>query len=726
MLRLKTLKFKNIGRFIEQQEISFDKLGNLVQIDAQNNLTGGSSGSGKSTLFNALDWLLGLSDLSTSVLQSRLTKESISVEGHFDWDSKEVCIHRARKLSVTIDGVETTGSAKLAEEQIDLILGMPRNLFRQLLHRRQGESGFFLAMGPSQMNSFLTDCLNLAPVRSKIDVIDQKLKDLAQAKDKTESDLQASQAALEAIKSAKTSLGQEPTTNVTETTVSMLKAKLELAEATLEALKGANKLEREALQAQKPILNTTPYDRTQINALETEIKALEVQINVELDKERARQVRVNADISAIKLEANNKISVLRLEHGNKAAELKAAIAKCDNAILIGRASKEIAVTLAGKVKALRSGICHTCEQSWQTLQAKQEEEKILAELVKHKSNIEASAKAASEIEEYKAQVSVLTDQLNIDISAINTFTNAQTAGLIEQAKPQTTPEFLALKEKTLDLSKQKSAEFVKEDEYNIQENAKNQIMLEAFFLEQKALADKHQKALDSVNKEMNEAKNQYEQNAQALAAHLISLKRYQDASDSLKSKEEELYTKNVQLHTKSVQLKEDLEIAEEAKRCLKSYLSCSFDDSLDSVSESATRILRAVPTMANATIRLESTKETGSGAIKEVVNAVLDNDGEIGVPIKSLSGGERSAVDLAIDLSVCEMIQEKANKGIDIAILDEPFNGFDSVGIENALEMLKTFSSDKKILLVEHDGVAKEFIQDRITVIRDGETSYIK
>ena len=114
--------------------------------------------------------------------------------------------------------------------------------------------------------------------------------------------------------------------------------------------------------------------------------------------------------------------------------------------------------------------------------------------------------------------------------------------------------------------------------------------------------------------------------------------------------------------------------------------------------------------MANATIRLVAQKELGLRTVRlEQVNAILDSDGELEIPIKSLSGGERSAVDLAIDLAVCEMIQEKANKGIDALILDEPFGGFDSIGIEQALEMLKTL--DKRILIVEHNNIAKEIYQ---------------
>ena len=133
MLKLKSLKFSGIGRFTEPQEIDFNDLGNLVQVDGNNLVTGGSSGSGKSTIFHALDFLFGMCDLPISVLQSRLTKDHVSVEGHLEWDGKDVIIKRNRKLSIVVDGVETSGSAKISDELLDQIIGMPRNLFRQLL-----------------------------------------------------------------------------------------------------------------------------------------------------------------------------------------------------------------------------------------------------------------------------------------------------------------------------------------------------------------------------------------------------------------------------------------------------------------------------------------------------------------------------------------------------------------------------------------------------------------
>jgi DNA repair exonuclease SbcCD ATPase subunit len=221
--------------------------------------------------------------------------------------------------------------------------------------------------------------------------------------------------------------------------------------------------------------------------------------------------------------------------------------------------------------------------------------------------------------------------------------------------------------------------------------------------------DKKSSELKSATIEIKNYKNSvdtYRKNAEALGQRVLS------QTDKLE-----------EIKVKYKETEEQLVMAEEAKRFLKTYLSCSFDDALESISHKATEILRAIPTMANATITLVGTKETGSGAVKEQINAVLNNDGEIDVPIKSLSGGERSAVDMAIDLAVTIFIQEKSNIGCDILFLDEIFGGFDSVGIEQALEMLRTVAVDKKIFIIEHNPIAKEFVSDKIVVVRDKETS---
>ena len=436
----------------------------------------------------------------------------------------------------------------------------------------------------------------------------------------------------------------------------------------------------------------------------------------------------------------------------------------------GEDAKKNAIKIAGQLKELRSGTCFTCQQQWVTDNAKAQDELLSKELDKHKNTIGESIRASNElttlkeqlasfedtynqtltsltdqskdqlialIEEAKPQIPVGTAALKVQIETLTADHEAQfaliteqskikLAALTEEAKPQVPAEVEALNVKLSEILKQKSEERQKEDAHNAAQTTANNKLMEGFFAEQGELSKRHKTELDAVTKDIEQTRSQYEQCRMTLKAHSEALTRHNATLESLKNKEFELNLKVDHLSLKRDQTTQDLEIAEEVKRCLKSYLSCSFDDALDSISDIATRILRSVPTMANATIRLSGTKEVGTGAIKEQVNAVIDDSGELDIPIRSLSGGERSAVDLAIDLSCNILIQERGNVGVNFLGLDECFKGFDSIGIENALEMLKTFATDKRLFIVEHNPIAKEFIQDRITVVRDGETSYLK
>jgi DNA repair exonuclease SbcCD ATPase subunit len=157
-------------------------------------------------------------------------------------------------------------------------------------------------------------------------------------------------------------------------------------------------------------------------------------------------------------------------------------------------------------------------------------------------------------------------------------------------------------------------------------------------------------------------------------------------------------------------------IAEESKRLIKSYSLQKFQETLDSIGETASDILRNVPNMATASIYFEGCKETGSGSIKEEVTAFINMDGESDVDIKSLSGGERTAIDLAVDLAVIDILEVKAGKGADFFILDEPFDGLDSVGRAAIVDIIKGIDSNKRIIIVDHGAETKEIISDEVVV----------
>jgi DNA repair exonuclease SbcCD ATPase subunit len=725
MLKLKKINFANIGRFIEEQVIDLDSLSSLTQIDANNNNTGGaSSGSGKSTVLNAIDFAFGISDLSISILQSRLTKSHISVSLELDWDGKSVTITRAKKLTITVDGEETSGSSAITEAKLDEIIGMDRKLFRLMIHRRQGERGFFLEMTASKMNDFLVDCLGLSAIRSKIDVIDLKAKELALTKTKAENDLQSAQAALEATKSAIDSLGQDPTTDITEALVEGWRGQYEQCKTKLIDKQAIHKQEKEVLDQRKPNLVSIPFDRSILDTITKEIKELDKSIYSVLDVEKSRKNKIDHEINNLKANLANQVSIHKLEHNTQISDAKTTLFNLSNISYNGNTSKERAVVLAGQIKTLRSGMCQTCLQPWQKEEAKNEEERLMKELGEHRVNMEAGVSASKEADTIKLALVSLQLDYKVKIASLEEECKSQLALLEQQTNnaKEVNTELQDLNVKLQEKTAKKIEEGQKEDVHNAEQNKANNELMSSFFLEQKALTIKHQEELSFVTKEVEENRSRYEQCRSAFKSQAEAAARYETTLKSLKNKEGETNQKVVDIDSKLVHTKENLEMAEEVKRCLKSYLSCSFDNALDSISDTATKILRSIPTMVNATLRLEGLRETKAGAVKEEVSTYIDNDGEINVPLKSLSGGEYSAVDLAVVF----FVQEIANKGLDFMGLDEVFGGFDPTGIEGAIEMIKTAISDKKVFVIEHNGIAKEFIQDKITVIRDGETSSIK
>lgn len=682
MLKLKTLELQAIGRFVNKQTIDFTALGALAQVDGLNNNTGGSSGSAKSTIFKALDYLFGVNSAPTTVLQSRYTKETMTVVGTFDYDGKDLIISRGKKLSVTINGEVTTGNSKLTEEKLDEIIGMPRDLFRQMLHKRQKEGGFFLKLTPKEIHEFLTDCLGLGDLRNKIDKLDGKIKELSAGKEVALNSLLAAQAALQATQSASLAIGIAPVREVDQATIVDLKHKFDLVNAHFLKVQEAQRGAGAELDKQRPqLVQKSWHGMPERVALEKELKDIRDRAHkLELD-EQNRQSGIKLQIETLKTEASS----------------------LNYDIQSGKAGRLEAAKLAGDIKKIRDALCPTCEQSWVTDAAKVKEKDILDKLLHFKDLIGKGVQAEARQKELEEQTKTVMASLFVQEPAIP----------VELRERE--DELVSL----IGRSKQDEHDFATQTHYI------NQVQLNSFSDQQKRLKEQQEQ-------EIGQVRGQLEINRRTLDTAVMKFKSYEEAKNKfeqtskiLKEQESAIASKIGDLTSKVGKLEQDLLVAEEIKRAIKTYTSCSFDDALRSIGDTATRIIRNIPNMANATIELEGTKETKEGKVKEEVNAVLSCDGEEGVPLKSLCGGEESAVDLAVDLAVIDFVENKANKGIDVFILDEPFTGMDTVIIEQALEVLKNANINKRLILVDHNPQVKEMMDSSILVIRDGLTSKI-
>lgn len=682
MLRFKWLELEAIGLFVDKQRIDFTKLGDLVQVDGLNKNTNGSSGAAKTTVFNAVDFLFGLNDKPATVLQSRLTKESMKVTGCLDWDGKELIISRGKKLSITVDGEVTVGSNKLAEEQLDAIIGMSRDIFRKMLHKRQKEGGFFLALGPSDTYKFLVDCTGLTGESKKVEKLELKIKDLTTNSIAALNDLERATSALNATKAALQALGAVPKPEVDQATVLDLKRKYDAVAAQFNGVQANHKEALNALEAQRPQLAMSTFDSSPRTTFERELAEVRKSSSKLIDDEGTRVASVIAQTNDLKIEA----SQLRHE------------------IASGKVAKIEASRVAQDIKKIRDSICPTCEQNWVTQAAKAKEDSLMAQIGHLKGILEKANKAEQRLSDVMAQID----------------------GLKSAAEPKIPSGLHELHERENELSNHITQSRAAENDLKNADHYLNQVKLKAFADQQKEIT-----AIQVV--EIDQIRGQLEISRRNLEGAVFSLKSFDQAKSKYDTTakmlmvQEEKYTSDLQEAAKlQKQYKHELLLAEESKRAIKSYVSCSFEDALSAIGDKATQIIRNLPNMANATIRLEGTRETKEGKIKEEVTAVLDNEGEEGVDLRSLCGGEESSTDLAIDLAVIDFVEHKANKGINLFILDEPFTGMDTVIIEQALEVLKNANISKCLILVDHNETVKEMVDSRIVVVRTGISSQIQ
>lgn len=717
MLTPRSLTLSGIGRFVTKQTVNFDEMGQLVQIDGQNLNTGGSSGSGKTTLFNAMEYNLGLNDLPVTVLQSRLTKDGIYTEAVYDWDGKEVILVRGKgKLSITVDGTPIEGSAKLVEEKIVEMMGMHPDLFRPIFHKRQKEGGFFLAMTPSKIHEFLTSILNLGDYAKKIELLDKNVKELTVIKEKTEVAVKTSRSALQATQDAILALGLAPIRDMHQSVVLELKNKMDASATVLSAVVASHKEQNLLLDSRRisnppppqtiqPELDNTPYDLSRLKIHEAEKKDLLAEAEVLKNAEISRVAHVRQIIN------DKKISLSTLNY-------KEAIAQT---------AKNTALQIAQEIKSIRACVCPTCKQQWIADAAKEKETELLEKLNDCKNKISAGVLALVQTKELQAEIESLTLQISPTETYLKQLAICLSAAeIIERFIKEEKANFDAFQNTQNAANKALLAEYEirkNKDLNHYHEMVKH--INDEFATEQQAL--RHSQSI-----EMDQARGQADVDRRAFDAAVSKLRAYEEANsrytsslNSLKT-QEETYLKQIDSSLGVlVKTEASIVIAEESKRAVKSFMSCSFDEALDEIGDAATRTIRAIPNMANATVQFQGVRETLSGKIKEEVNAVITMDGEEGIDIRSLSGGERSSADLAIDLAVIDLIENRSNKGVSVFILDEPFTGLDTVSIEMVLELLKNVKTNKKLIIVDHNESVKEMVSSRIIAVRNGTTSTI-
>lgn len=679
MLKLKKYSFSGVGRFVDKQTIDLESKSHLIQIDGHNTNTGGSSGAGKSTTVEVLAFLLGISEIPATQLQSRITDDPMWVQGEFEGG---IIITRSKKEGLTIQTPDETvsGNSKLAEEKLDEIIGVNRDLLKTMCYKRQKQGGFFLNLTPKQSYDFLMQCLDLREFQNKIFKLDDLLKNKYKPK---KIELESSVKTLnDGIDQLRSLLFQKTPPQKEEQDDSLLKTSIQDLKMRLEALQE----ERDQLIDEigsKPELVLVSFEKDQeLSNINNQISELKIIISNNVNNKNTEIQQASSAIFKIR-EHIKELNQLK----NKAVELDSSVQK-----------------LCNELKHLEAGDCPTCLRVWETEENAQKMQQIVNQIESNKKIIEEYLKEVQKIPHYKMMEKKAEELLQNRID--------RPINVLEEK------DLIELQEKRRVLMNEKE---------NIKSTANQEYL--------KRVNEWNYKILN-INKKYNEESSGLETQISHLAHEVekIQLKKnnytqaleiYEKDCKNIKDKislnSDELQRQLFELKT----LEKNTLLSEESIRLIKNFTLQKFQDTLNYVGHRATEIINLIPNMANAVIFFENSKETKSGSIKNEVNAVINLEGDSAVSIKTLSGGERTSADFAIDLAVGEMIENMTQKGVNFFIIDEGFDGLDSVSKIECLEILKNLNTNKKILMVDHSSEVKEMIYDTIIVKRIGEKSFI-
>lgn len=680
MLSVKKLTLENVGRFVGRHELDISKLQPLAQVDGRNLNTGGSSGSGKSTLFLALEYVLGLNDVPASTLQSRLTKEGLSVSVDLVVNGSSVTVTRGKSgLKITQDGVTVSGSVKVAEEKLAAILQVSGDLLRPMIHKRQGEAGMVMSMTPKQYYEFLSTMLNLSDHTGKAEKADKKITELETKLLAIQNSLDVLDGQRETAVTAMMGLKQPETISVTDQDVKALAVARDGATAHLGLIKEELRSKLNLLKRPAP-LQAEPFDRSHYSGLKSSVLKQIAEVE---SADAAAKKAIESKILALRgVIASGQVAASKLE------DLKARLASDRQAM-----------------ESLADSNCPTCRRDWP--EAKETMAAKLAGQIA--SSISAIEKAQHDIAMAERGAPILK--------------------ALEVESKSAPAELAELKKKADSIEWEESQAMVAHAEMQKERGRHYAEQVAAYEAEHLKTSSAYLDMISSAESIASAAETRYRDASNALSVYSALKKSYEESLAKSSHQIDQILRKISEVLENKIAIEKELLVARESARCLKGYVNQLFKSSLDQVASRATEILRAVPNTSTVAVSFDTIKETKSGVVREEVTAIVSMDGDVGVPIKSLSGGERAAVDLAVDLAAIEMIESYSGKGVDLFVLDEPFDGLDSICKENCLEILKNYGASKvnarKILIVDHSNETKEMIQDRVTVERDGLESRI-
>jgi DNA repair exonuclease SbcCD ATPase subunit len=664
--RVRRITVQGFRSFSERQSSPELPQHGLVAIRGFNRNSTGSSGAGKSSVALAIAYAFGFLPFDANKQQSWLTKTPMQVELELDTPTGPAVIRRGKEFSLTWNGQTLKGSAKDVEAGIRKLTGLPTELLAALTYRQQQRRGRFLSMTDAEKKEFLSTLLGLVDFDTQIAESIKKSNALAAQADTTTQVTDAIEARLVEPVQPPDITGIQAEYEATTASLAAAKSVLEQGRTAYAAIEVQGQRERSELDAQKRAsLTAPPQNNLQLlYRRQEEWKAV-----LKAAEDKANQERLA--LKTAYNELHQKLDLLK-----RAASVKASASQL-------LAEAEVAI------EKLKSNTCPTCEREWIQNQALLGQKQAavafaqmqLQEAVKAESQIPDLEESKRSIWEQLSKplesedIKHHREQLNAIATDIAT-EKANTEAVLQTAKASWAEKELALN-KSLSEKIRPLREFIDAATSTVTATQHRLTLLHSQIESGKRLKEGYVQALERYLGDR--------QHVQKQRSEIEGLRRL--------SAEEADYA-----------------------AALKAFLGSIFDEVLVEITNATNDLLKSVPNVSTTTVNFTSEAVTAKGSVKQEIRPVVRKGGAV-VDINSgLSGGQLTAVELAVDLSVADVIGRRTGCKPGFMIFDESFDGHCLPVKEACVEVLAKAAKDSLILIVDHASEMSEYFTSFIDV----------
>jgi hypothetical protein len=701
---LRKVVLNDFRTFVGRHEIDFSESG-VALMEGDNQDTKGKSASGKTNVLLGISYLFGHCPHPANALQSWYSETPFSVEGHMDTDEgPAVLIRGAKGLSLKVGAEKKLTGSKAVEERLDRLCGVGGDLREILTYRDQRDPKKFLSMKDKEMKEFLTTVLRLGGLEKEIDTATKRTNECDRRAEDAARTVQVwTDANVDRLK-APQGFEQDDTKEL-EDQVTVLSADLLGLEERLAEVK---KLYADALlKEEADVAAAGLSNREAVEAVHQVLAELRGRKPPALDT--TEQTRLLALLETAKGHITKMVTAeqQRLnEHREQQEGVRRKIRYLRDEMIKSVGLKIDRDRLDAANEKLAQSLCSTCGRQW---------DEARAELARNEVQVKALTAQIAAIDEHAEEVKALDVQL-----AAMVFTQDPRLDKLRDAKAAIEGQLAAERLRLGDFAQAWTATHRQEvalAEAKLREESAKGLAAASAILTDPA---RHTKRLE--NNRALHVESLHEQRAKRA--------KVQSALDLMRSRNEERSRQHadaVVQHTKALEHQAGLmQGAETGKKIwqaesdyldlLRGFRNKIFDEVLDRIGVEASAIIADLPNAQNIRIEFRSERETGAGTIENKIKPVTFIYGEERPLASSVSGGQYTSIELAVDLAVARVITQRLGCNLNWIILDESFNGHDHITKASCLTMLQQYAADKLVIVVDHASEFKELFQQQIVV----------